>query len=375
MYKYIYIDDTYLEMEIGTINGIKQGGQIEVRFIKPGLWEQKITELTGLLQDYHGLIVDLRLNDMPYDDVNRAQYRGSTIAQELRTLVKEKAIIDIPIFLISADEKLHESLDKTSLDLFDGVISKNTIGSTGISFPDFIKALSAFAKGYDELNHQKNLLPLLDIKNGDILDSRFIDEFEKTVSYPNHVTIRFIKNEFLEKNTALINEDVLAARLGVDKSSPDWDMFKNEFLKPFIYTGILSGFYERWWWPLVDEWWNNKLSDQVSIRTLSATERVNIICKHKEGIKLKPQEKSEKSQSDKFWTVCNVRRTAMDTIDGFLIAGQDNNYPWQDKEYVCNEEALRPKYLGIWKSVSTTEKNRLQNLKDFYGKKEQRVRR
>lgn len=34
---------------------------------------------------------------------------------------------------------------------------------------------------------------------------------------------------------------------------------------------------------------------------------------------------------------------AIDTIDGLLIDGQDNNFPWQDKKYISIEEALRPK--------------------------------
>lgn len=375
MHEYIYIDDTQDQIEIGTINGIKQGGKIGVTFIKPGLWEAKINELTELLKTSQGLIVDLRLNDIPYDDNNRAQYRGSTVAQELRTLVKEKTIMDIPIFLISADEKLHESLDKTSLDLFDGVISKNTIGNTGISFPDFIKMLSAYAEAYLVVEEQKNITQLLKLKDNALLDNRFIDEYEKTIQYPNHVAIRFLSQEFLRKNTTLVNEDVLAARLGIDQNSEDWTLLKKEFLEPFLYNGILSEYYERWWWPLIEDWWFHKVTNEINIRTLSAKERVDVLTSLKEGIRLKAATTSEKSKSDKFWTVCKASRVPIDTVDGFLIAGQDNNFPWQEKEYISNDEALRPKNIDAWKSVATVEKNRLQSLKDFYGKKEQRVRR
>ena len=375
MYKYVYIDDTQDQIEIGTINGIKQGGKIDVTFIKPGLWEQKITELTELLKTSQGLIVDLRLNDLPYDDNNRAQYRGSTIAQELRTLVKEKTIIDIPIFLISADEKLDESLDKTSLDLFDGVISKNTIGNTGISFADFIKMLCAYAEAYLFIEGHKDITQLLKLDDTKLLDTRFIDEFQKAVQYPNHVVIRFIGKEFIQKTTVLVSEDILAARLGIDKSSEDWVLLKEEFLKPFFYTGILSEFYERWWWPQIEDWWYTKISQETTIRTLSATERIELLKTLKKGLRLKPASMSEKSKSDKYWTICKAQKFPIDTIDGFLIAGQDNNFPWQEKEYVSNDEALRPQDNDAWKSVATIEKNRLQSMKDFYGKKEQRVRR
>ncbi|HEY0056943.1 MAG TPA: hypothetical protein VGB63_16450 [Pedobacter sp.] len=375
MYKYIYVDDTQDQIEIGAINGIKQGGVIDVDFVKPGLWEEKITELTEKLKTSHGLIVDLRLNDMPYDDVNRAQYRGSTVAQELRTLVKEQTIIDIPIFLISADQKLHESLDKTSLDLFDGVISKNTIGNTGITFPEFIKMLSAYAEAYVLIQDQKSIIQLLKIEDIQLLDTRFVDEFEKTSPYPNHVIIRFISKEFIQKTTILVDEDTLASRLGIDMSSDDWGSFKDEFLKEFLYQGILSRYYERWWWPLIEDWWYNKITQDLTIRTLPAKERVEFLKSLKEGIRLKPASMSEKSKSDKFWTICKARKIPIDTVDGFLVAGQDNNFPWQEKEYVSNDEALRPKDIEAWKSVATVEKNRLQSMKDFYGKQEQRVRR
>lgn len=65
--------------------------------------------------------------------------------------------------------------------------------------------------------------------NSDIsfIDSRFLSELEDYQSSPVHVQARFIITELLDKQGLLINEDVLAARLGIDKtSSPDWELLK-----------------------------------------------------------------------------------------------------------------------------------------------------
>ncbi|MES2277893.1 MAG: hypothetical protein V4592_17835 [Bacteroidota bacterium] len=377
MYSYIYIDDTLENIEEGTINGIKHGGELAVHFLEPGLWEQRISELTNIINQHSGLIVDLKLNERANKEGVKAQYRGSTVASELRTLIKEKTIqADIPIFLISADEKLEESLDKTSYDLFDGVISKNTLGDEhGLTYPEFKKLLIAFAESYLKLSEGKALTFILKRDDLTALDNRLIQEMEKLIPFPNHVFMRFLNRQILRKSTVLVSELTLAARLGIDKSSEGWNSFREEHLDPFKYKGLLSTYFNRWWWPDVESWWVEIYGEDPALRMLGAGARVALLKDKFGDLKLQVQQKSEKSKSDKFWTICKGRHIPIDTIDGFLIANQDNSYPWQDKEYISNDEALRPKNIEAWKDIATIEKNRLQKLKDFHGKTEQRVRR
>jgi len=377
MYKYLYIDDTFDKLELGTVNGLQQGGEIEVKYMPPGPWEEKIIELVKILPDYNGLIIDLRLNDKPYEGNKKAQYRGSTVAQEIRTLVKEKKIVkDLPIFLISADQKLEESLDKTSYDLFDYVISKNTLGNdeTGIGYKEFILMLKSFADGYTFIEEKKDLESLFGKDKAKNLDTRFINEITSLFEHPNHVIVRFINKLFLTKTTSLINEEILAARLGVNILDKNWSSFKETYMATFKYDGILGLYFERWWWPEIENWWIENISDENSIRSLTAKQRVDIL-NSKTGLNLEIQSKSEKSHSEKFWTVCKARKIPIDTVDGFLITGQDNFYPWQEKEYISLDEALRPKEIEKWKDIATTEYNRLKKLKDFYENAEQRIRR
>jgi hypothetical protein len=374
-YKYLYIDDTKNQIEQGTINGIEDGGEIKVQFRFPDNWEVLLNELQGTLSNFNGLILDLRLNDNPYKDGKYAFYRGTSVAQELRTLAKEHVFKeDFPIVLISANENIEKSLDPTSFDLFDYLIRKDNIGNErGISYAEFRTKLKWLADGYDYLNNvPKDIRTILQVPPKVVLDERFVDHFNKLLDTPIvHVIAKFISKETILKPSFLINKEYVQARLGLDKQSDDWELFEERYLAQARYTGAFSKNCQRWWQSLIEQFWSENISSEVSLRNLSAEERVLLI-KEKTGLKnLVPIEKDEKSRSESFWVVCKATGISIDTIDGFTIAGQENNYPWQEREFICIKEALRPtKFL----SVASFEKPRLQKLKDLFEKYEQRVR-
>jgi CheY-like chemotaxis protein len=154
-HNYIYIDDTFGNLEKGTINALQKGNEIQINFTFPAdSWEDQIEVFTSQLPQNDGVLIDLRLNDIANSNGLNAQFRGSSVAQELRTLVKEKVIAsDFPIVLISANNKIEESLDKTSYDLFDYVINKNNIEQpNGITFKEFRRLLITLSEGYKVLN-------------------------------------------------------------------------------------------------------------------------------------------------------------------------------------------------------------------------------
>jgi hypothetical protein len=376
-YRFIYVDDTKNEIEKGTINGLQDGGEIEIEFRKPGDWEEQINEITSRLAQSNGIILDLRLNDNPYQDNKFAQYRGSTVAQELRTLAKEnKFENDFPIVLISANDNIERSLDQTSLDLFDYCINKNKIGQVdGIAFAELRTKLKWLADGYLTLNKAaKNVESILGLENASFLDSRFIDEFNKLLDKPVHVIAQFLNKQVIHRPSFLIDERYLAARLGIDQRSEHWSDLQKKFLNDYEYNGAFSNYFPRWWMHGVESFWNEKISSEYSMRNLSAKKRVDLIIEKTGLPKLTPVLRQENAKSDAFWTICKGTQVAIDTIDGFVIANQDDLFPWQEKEYVSVNEALRPSNIDRWKSVATLEKNRLQKLKDLYGKAEQRNR-
>lgn len=370
-YKYIYIDDLFGKLELGTINGLKYGDKLTVEHFLPNTWEALIEHLTIIMADADGLLLDLRLEVFAFDEEgHKAKYKGSTLAQELRTLVKEKKIKnDFPIVLISGDAIIEQSLDKTSYDLFEAVIEKEKLGNE-ISYAELRDKLCSFSKAYKDLNTMdvKNIENVLHV-DPEFLDVRFRTIFEDIIGYPNHIITRFVLKQVLQRPSFLIDESTLAARLGVDKNSDNWLKFSTEVLKDAVYDGLFSDYYKRWYMPIIEDWWESDVSDEVILRSLPAVKRVELL-NSKFNLDLAPLIKDDESKSSSFWTICMATQKPIDTVDGFLIADQDNSYPWQEKQYVCLNEALRE--LNF--KVAPIEKNRLQILKNHYEEIQKRVR-
>lgn len=370
-YKYIYIDDLFGNIELGTINGLKYGDKLTIEHYPPNTWETLIEYLTEKMAGANGLLLDLRLEVFAFnEDGQKAKYKGSTLAQELRTLVKEKKIKnDFPIVLISGDAIIEQSLDKTSYDLFEAVIEKEKLGNE-IAYTDLRDKLCSFSKAYEDLNalEKKSIENILNI-NPELLDERFQSIFANIIGFPNHIISRFILKQVVETPSFLIDEYTLASRLGVDINSEQWVHLSTGILKPLIYTGIFSDYYKRWNMPILEDWWEKVISDEIMLRSATAEKRTELL-NFKLGLNLMPIIKDKESKSAAFWTICTQTKKPIDTIDGFLIANQDDSYPWQEKKYICLEEALRE----LNYKVATIEKNRLQILKEHYAKIQERVR-
>jgi hypothetical protein len=215
-------------------------------------------------------------------------------------------------------------------------------------------------------NDDNNLIELYKY-NLELENNRFIGEMRSVIGYPTHTVSNFIIKNLLEKSNIpvsgiLITEEILATRIGIDISkSIDW---KNvlENLKKYKYRGVFSEGWERWWMSGVEHWWRMELGLKNSIRATPASQKIDLL-KDKLGLtSLVPIEKNEKAKSEAFWTNCVGSGISIDNVDGLLVDGQDNFYPWQDKKYVCYEEALKPKGKDKWKKISPSEEYKLEIL-------------
>ena len=170
----------------------------------------------------------------------------------------------------------------------------------------------------------------------------------------------------MEKQGLLIDEDVLAARLGIDKtSSLDWDSLKVK-LSSARYNGVFCEGWQRWWAHIVEMWWNNEVISKTSLRSMSAAKRVDYI-KETTGLQnLQAAQKIEKCDSDEFWTICKAYNRPLDPVDGLLIEGQDNLYPWQEPEYVSIDAALKKRNVELWQGIADVEKEKFDELKVIY---------
>lgn len=356
--KFIYIDDD--PDSYNKIQGFENEKlTIEAQQHKDS-WEEQLQSIKNEEDEIDGVILDLKLDDLPNPNGHRAKFRGTSLAQEIRTRQKEGILKSFPIVLFSANDKVLLALEKSGKDLFDICIDKSNINSE--SFAIYTPQLLALANGYKELLKAQDIKESLD-SNISFIDSRFLSELEEYQNSPVHVQARFIITELLDRQGLLINEDVLAARLGVDKtSSSDWELLKQN-LSTTQYTGVFYEGWQKWWMHLVDRWWSDIIESNLSLRSTSAKERVEQIQSKLNLKKLEVAQRIEKSVSDDFWTICKGYNKPLDPIDGVIIQGQDNLYPWQEPEYVSIDAALKKKNIDNWGHVADVEKEYLEELK------------
>lgn len=359
MDKYLYIDDEGDAQKIG-------GFILEQKLVfdteqHQDSWELQLEYLKSKADDFDGLLLDLKLDDTPNGNLKRACFRGTALAQEIRTLQKERFCKNFPIVLFSANDKV--SLDVTGRDLFDLCIAKDEV--TDKTYPIYANKLLALAEGYKLLSSQMQTNAYLRIEI-DELDSSFIRELKTREVEPIHVLSKFIIDELLMKQGLLIDENVLAARLGIDISSPDWSSLL-ELLKPLAsYQGVFHEGWPRWWMHKIQEWWNNITPSNVYLRSTSATERVQIIKENTGLLNLTPADRIDKSRSEEYWTICKGYNRPLDPLDGLLIFGQDNLYSWQEPEYISVDAALRKINKAQWKGIAEIEREHFHTLKTIY---------
>ncbi len=132
-YRFICIDDgkpREIEPLLKTLQD-RSKGKITIERKRPAPFEDLVVTIRQA--DPDGLILDLRLDEEADPEGHRARYRGTTLAQDLRTRMSEGDIRSIPIALWSIDWKLKNSFlrDDTVQDLFDQVYDKEMeVGAT-----------------------------------------------------------------------------------------------------------------------------------------------------------------------------------------------------------------------------------------------------
>jgi len=364
---FLYIDDDKVQTSKEKVQGFEQKGRLTiVPNQHKGTWEEQLKFIKGNENSMNGLILDLRLDDFPNEETKYADFRGTSLAQEIRTRQKETALVSFPIVLFSANDKLEQSLENSGKDLFDICIDKSKVNTE--TFSIITPQLISLAEGYISLKDNKDIPKILNV-DVDLIDERFVSELAQLLNNPIHIISQFIIYELIEKQGLLIDEQVLAARLGIDiANSLDWTAVKNS-LSSTKYNGVFSEGWQRWWVPLIEEWWKETVKAKTYLRSTPATERVALIKDALQLENIQSSQKIEKADSEEFWTVCKGYNKPLDPVDGLIIEGQEKLYPWQEPEYVSIDAALKSKNKDtVWKNVAKIEEEHLKELQVIHSK-------
>ena len=335
-FKFLYIDDASDQVTKGLAERLssKELGLL-VEYKHVSIFDKfNIQDTIGTISQYQGLILDLRLDNEPYDGKN-FPFTATEFAQHIRTLTtKGELKTDIPIIIFSTEAKLKDIYfkDMTSNNLFDRFIMKTQIS-------DLVsKKLYSLANGYKKIAETKDFENLLQT-NLKALDERFFSRFKIEEIIPVHEYAQVILKDLIYVKGFLINEQYLAARLGIDiDKSGDWSSVKKLF-EEAKYTGVFSDGWNRWWMHKIDEIFEKIANTYLSY--LSAKDKVEIF--KSKGIKnIVFPEPIQGNSSYRFWTVCKALEKPLDPIEGFKVYTRNEPKPWQEYEYISLEALLHP---------------------------------
>lgn len=324
MIKYLYIDDESNETVNSFTDGLKDEDALIIEYKHVDEINPKDFFINNL-KDYDGLLLDLRTDEFS----KNSNFTGSVWGQHVRDLSTDRRldVKDVPIVLFSTDDKLKDTYfkDLTSNNIFDRFLTKGNRPKNAK-----IKLIS-LAIGYKEISKEKDFNKLLKIETAS-LDPRIFSRFSGGKNIPTHEYAQMILKDLIYAKGVLINEQYLAARLGIDiESSRDWNKVK-EIFDNAKYIGVFSDAWDRWWMFAVDKLFNEISGTYLSY--LDAKERVEIL---KEKLKLEdivvPKPITENESYD-YWTICKALKKPLDPHEGFKVYTRSEPKPWQEYEYI-----------------------------------------
>lgn len=364
MNKYLYIDDDIIQNSQDKVSALVVKNQLEIKVEQnPQGWDRQIARLKNL--DYDGLILDLKLDEMPVEEGRHAEFRGTTVAQLIRDYQKEGILKAFPMILFTGEENMKNALDNTGKDLFDMIIEKGSINPKNVSLISSIPLqLIDLSDCYEQLIAGVDARNM--INTWRYVDDRFMEVLHDKQSEDSIANCaHFLLNEFILKPGLLIDEELLAVRLGVDKDKTGlaWQSILSLFGDAY-YQGVFGKGWKRWWMQSINEIW--KSISGTSLQRMGAGERVEVLKTVLKTENVVVATKTKYANSDEFWAVCCGTGKPLDPIDGFEVTGQETSYPWQDLLYVSKEAAFHKTKMDVWKGVASSEKERLEYLKQEY---------
>lgn len=295
--------------------------------------------------DPAGVLIDLRLDEVANEAGERVTFRGLTFAQELRTRMTEGGQRPIPVVLWSVDAKLKSSYagDNTGHDLADRVYLKDQDIVEGVDrVAREMKALQFGYKALIGIRQPGDLWPLLGLAQNEEsrLDARIIDPLVVLEQQVAHEWASLIVRDLLERPGALIDEDLCAARLGVNRASEDWPQLWTALHADCGYLGVMHEGWPRIWMHRLRDWWEVRSEAAPDLEPLTAAARVAQLQAVTGLERLRPAAPILQDYSSRFWTLCRGHQRPLDPADGVVALVPDLK-PWQEKYYLSMDAALR----------------------------------
>ena len=325
MYRYLYIDDEGKDTSEALASGLSSKN-VTVEYKHVSIFDTEF--IKNNLDNYDGIVLDLRLDDTP----NSSNFTATEFAQHIRTLVTKKEDLkkDLPIVLFSTDDKLQQvyAIDLSSHNLFDSYYNKTETDTHANASNE----LFALAEGYIEINKNKNNLPaLMGLEDLYDLNAEIFARFDiENSNIPIHEYAQVILKDLIYVTGALIDESILASRLGVDIKSKNWQEVK-ELFKLAKYQGVFSDGWDRWWMFKINEIFKKEFNTYLSY--LNAEEKCQLFIEKKNISDISSPIPIKFNSSNRYTTVCKVLNRPLDAIEGYRVYTTKPLKQWQEYSY------------------------------------------
>lgn len=372
---YLYIDDEKTDSIEPMLTNLKAESADELNIHHKQVMESikaTVSYIKDHLSDYDGMIIDQDLKCIS-DEGYKADYYGTTLAQQLRTEMATGNIHHIPLVLLSNEHVIVESFepDDSSKDLFDYVIKKTSLTDVHEK-SRAVKILFALVDAYAEaVRCKKNVgkdLTDTEVKgllkcNDDIykyVDSRFIDFIKSRGSDP-HALVAAIYSSLVQSAGMLVTEVMLKTKLGIADQSQDWGHIKEKFGN-YKYQGPFSDVKERWWFSGIEDWWYEIYPNDV-LQSLTCKERVSVLKEKFEIDGLYPIETNYPNgdQSEYLWVNCVLTEEPLDAFDALRVRDPDAKI-WEQPKYL-SIKAYSNDHEGKYK-VHHDDRNKIRILRE-----------
>lgn len=244
------------------------------------------------------------LMDVDLSNEKGSQQSGPGMAQDIRVAQQKQAVPGFPIVRFSLRNMVLKNIgrDSSSDDIFDLKIEKD-----GLSTPDAKLAAQAKLIGvrqlYDALSVEgAELLKILGLTEDQWCQwgsTAFQSDFDigDRVHLKAGPLIRMLIHPGL-----LIDEVMLASRLGVDlQNSRGWETLTGK-LASYTYRGVASECFPRWWARGIEDWWQEELGADAPLAGCTIAQRTELLSAT--SADLVPLQMPQGSLGDRPWRYC-----------------------------------------------------------------------
>lgn len=289
-----------------------------------------------------GVLMDVDLSNEPGQ-----QLTGPGLSQDIRVAQQKQTIPPFPIVRFSFRVRVIENIgrDSSSDDIFDLKVEKDGIGtedqSTAVQ-----NNLIGIRQIYDALGADGADLPQLLGISDDLWSQWGSSAFQSDFELGNRVHLKASPLvRMMVHPGLLIDEEILAFRLGIDRAASDGWPNLREKLTDYTYRGVSSDCFVRWWARAIEDWWQDQLGAQVPLAGCSIDQRVEHLSQH--FGELVPLTMPKGSMGERPWRYCLLTKeqrqevVPVDPARAVRIKPRSPMPSWLDPLYAALSAALQ----------------------------------